>query len=367
MARGVSIRVRGLVQGVGFRPTVWRIAKRLGLAGEVLNDSEGVLIRAFGPAASLAALELALVEEAPPLARIDAIETAPLKGDAPADFRIVSSRSGDVKTGIVPDAATCRACLADIRDPQNRRYRYPFTNCTHCGPRLSIVRAIPYDRATTSMAAFAMCPACLAEYRTRPTAAFMRSPNACPVCGPRVWLEYAHGQPTENAPHRDAIDACAALILSGAIVAIKGIGGFHLACDAANAETVARLRSASTARTSRLRLWRVTPTMIGDYALISEEEAALLAAPAAPIVLLERKESAELCARNCPRPSDARLHAALHAAASPPARRGRAPHRAHLGQPQRRAAMHRQRRGARARYRHRRRLPDARPGHREPP
>ncbi len=294
MRKGVSIRVRGLVQGVGFRPTVWRIAKRLGLAGDVLNDSEGVLIRAFGSAASLAALQFALVEERPPLARIDSIETAPLEDDAPADFRIVGSRGGDVKTSVVPDAATCTACLADIRDPHNRRYRYPFTNCTHCGPRLSIVRAIPYDRATTSMAAFAMCPDCLAEYSNPADRRFHAQPNACPVCGPKVWLEDAQGKPKENAPQRNAIDAAAALILSGAIVAIKGIGGFHLACDAANAEAVARLRERKHRTHKPFALMARNATMIEDYAPISDEEAALLAEPAASIVLLERKESAAL-------------------------------------------------------------------------
>ena len=192
--KGLSIRVRGLVQGVGFRPTVWRIAKRLGLTGDVMNDSEGVLIRAFGHPAAIAKFEIALASEAPPLARIDMIETAPLTGKPAADFRILASRSGTVTTGVVPDAATCSACVADIGDPSNRRYRYPFTNCTHCGPRLSILRAIPYDRASTSMAAFAMCADCLAEYRDPSNRRFHAQPNACPVCGPKVWLEDADGR-----------------------------------------------------------------------------------------------------------------------------------------------------------------------------
>jgi hydrogenase maturation protein HypF len=287
MTDGLRIRVRGLVQGVGFRPTVWRIANRLGLSGEVLNDSEGVLIQAFGSTAALAALEFALMEEAPPLARVDAIEAAPLEGEAPADFRIVASRAGDVRTGVVPDAATCPDCLADIRDPQNRRYRYPFTNCTHCGPRLSIVRAIPYDRATTSMAAFAMCPACLAEYRDPSDRRFHAQPNACPACGPRCWLEDAAGRAIPNEPHRDAIQAAGALILSGAIAAIKGIGGFHLACDAGNAEAVARLRERKVRTHKPFALMARDVAMIADHARISEQEAALLVHPAAPIVLLD--------------------------------------------------------------------------------
>jgi hydrogenase maturation protein HypF len=292
MTDGVRIRVRGLVQGVGFRPTVWRIAKRLSLSGEVLNDSEGVLIRAFGAPAALAKLEQALEQESPPLARIDAIETAPIHGEAPADFRIVASRAGEVRTGVVPDAATCPDCLADIRDPQNRRYRYPFTNCTHCGPRLSIVRAIPYDRATTSMAAFQMCPACLAEYRDPADRRFHAQPNACPACGPKCWLEDASGRAIPDAPHRDAIEAAGALILAGAIVAIKGIGGFHLACDAGNAEAVARLRQRKVRTHKPFALMARDVATIADHALISEQEAALLAEPAAPIVLLARRENA---------------------------------------------------------------------------
>jgi hydrogenase maturation protein HypF len=289
--RGISIRVRGLVQGVGFRPTIWRIAKRLGLTGTVRNDSDGVLIRVFGYPATLVAFEVALASEAPSLARVDTIETAPLTGRPPTDFRIVASRSGAVTTGVVPDAAACPACLADIRDPSNRRYRYPFTNCTHCGPRLSILRAIPYDRASTSMAAFAMCRDCLAEYRDPSNRRFHAQPNACPVCGPKVWLEENDGRPKPFEPRRDAIEAAAALIESGAIVAIKGIGGFHLACDARNAEAVTRLRERKHRTDKPFALMARDLTMIEDYAELSDAELALLAEPVAPIVVLDRKEN----------------------------------------------------------------------------
>ncbi len=285
--RGVSIRVRGLVQGVGFRPTVWRIAKRLGLTGIVMNDSEGVLIRAFGHPAALVSLEVLLASEAPPLARVDEIETAPLAAKPPTDFRILPSRSGAVTTGVVPDAAVCPACLADTSDPSNRRYRYPFTNCTHCGPRLSIVNAIPYDRASTSMAAFAMCADCLAEYNDPSDRRFHAQPNACPVCGPKAWLEDADGRPKPSEPHRDAIEAAAALIDAGAIVAVKGIGGFHLACDSRNADAVARLRERKHRNAKPFALMARDLGVIEAYAEVTDEERALLMEPAAPIVLLE--------------------------------------------------------------------------------
>ena len=179
--QGAAIRVRGLVQGVGFRPTVWRLARTCGLGGDVLNDGEGVLIRAFGPAEALDAFMARLLAEAPPLARIDAIERTPLDAAlAPAGFHVIKSRTTPVKTGIVPDAAACPACLAEVFDPANRRYRYAFTNCTHCGPRLSIIRALPYDRPHTSMAAFPMCPACQAEYDDPADRRFHAQPNACP-------------------------------------------------------------------------------------------------------------------------------------------------------------------------------------------
>ena len=287
--QGISIRVRGLVQGVGFRPTVWRLAQRFGLSGEVLNDGEGVLIHALGPAAALAEFELALSAEAPPLARIDSIECVALAaGFDGTGFRIVESQRGAVRTGIAGDAATCLACLADIRDPANRRYRYPFTNCTHCGPRLSIVRAVPYDRASTSMAMFPMCPACLAEYRDPADRRFHAQPNACPECGPKVWLEGAGGALADISAYRDPVEAAAALIAAGEIVAIKGLGGFHLACDACNAGAVARLRERKARYGKPFALMARDLDGIADYAELGEAERALLASVAAPIAILRR-------------------------------------------------------------------------------
>ncbi len=288
---GVSYRVRGLVQGVGFRPAVWRLATSFGLCGEVLNDGEGVLIRAWGPSDALEGFSLSLRRDAPRLARIDDIVRQPLSGGPGGnDFRIVESHAGLVRTGIVPDAATCPECLAEVLDPVNRRYRYPFTNCTHCGPQLSIVRAIPYDRATTSMAAFAMCPACLAEYQNPADRRFHAQPNACPDCGPRVWLADAQGNELPSAG--DAIRTVAAAIRDGRIVAVKGIGGFHLACDATNEDAVARLRTRKRRYAKPFALMARDIEMISQYARIPDHDHVVLASAAAPVVILDARDDA---------------------------------------------------------------------------
>ena len=314
---GVALRVRGLVQGVGFRPTVWRLADLHGLSGDVRNDGEGVLIRAWGSPADLAGFEQALIAEPPPLARIDAIERTALEEPAPRrGFVIAESVTGRIATGIVPDAATCPACLAEVLDPGNRRYRYPFTNCTHCGPRLSIVSGIPYDRANTAMAAFPMCPDCRREYEDPADRRFHAEPNACPACGPRVWLEDAEGReigleavgsslrstrPTEarivgqversddpKTTPADAIAAAAEMIRAGCILAIKGIGGFHLACDAGSEAAVAELRRRKRRYHKPFALMARDVAMLRSYAVVNPQEEALLASPAAPIVVLDQ-------------------------------------------------------------------------------
>lgn len=290
-ADSVCLRVRGLVQGVGFRPTVWRLARECGLRGDVRNDGEGVLIRAWGPAAGIDTFCRRVLAECPPLARIDALERLPLTGTAEADdFRIIASDATRVRTGIVPDAATCAACAAEVRDPADRRYRYPFTNCTHCGPRLTIVRGIPYDRANTSMDVFPMCPACDAEYRDPTDRRFHAQPNACPRCGPKVWLTDRRGTPLDPA-ERGAVDALAAaseLLAGGAIVAVKGIGGFHLACDACDSAAVAELRRRKGRYAKPFALMARDLDVVRRYCRVSGAEAALLAGPAAPILLLDR-------------------------------------------------------------------------------
>ncbi len=326
------IRVRGLVQGVGFRPTVWRLARDLGLAGDVRNDGEGVLIRLQGGQADLDVFCRRLVAECPLLARIDALEREPLtKPLAGAGFHILASAAGPIATGVVADAATCAACAAEIADPADRRYRYPFANCTHCGPRLSIVHAIPYDRANTSMAAFPLCPDCRQEYQDPADRRFHAQPIACPVCGPRVWLEgtqglvepdrgpvssgvtepYSASSSTEliGAPRepfdagaspfarldpatlgaQDAMAAASRLLAQGRILAIKGIGGFHLACDASNAEAVATLRQRKGRYRKPFALMARDLEVIRRFAHLDEAEARLLVSPAAPVVLLQAR------------------------------------------------------------------------------
>ena len=291
-----SIQVRGLVQGVGFRPTVWRLGHELGLAGDVRNDGSGILVRLWGSRETIETFCRRLLEQAPPLSRIDSVERAPMDaGQPPQGFKIADSEATPVSTGIVPDAATCGACGADISDPANRRFRYPFTNCTHCGPRLSIVRAIPYDRDNTSMDAFPMCRACRAEYDDPEDRRFHAQPNACPDCGPRVWLQDTGGTPIDaSAPGAiGAIDAASRLLEHGRILAIKGIGGFHLACDATNPGAVARLRRRKRRYHKPFALMARNIDVIRRYAAPGAPEIELLGSPAAPVVLLERTTEAD--------------------------------------------------------------------------
>jgi hydrogenase maturation protein HypF len=280
---GVEIRVRGRVQGVGFRPTVWRLASELGLDGEVLNDGAGVLIRLRGEASGIDALLGRLQRRPPPLARIDRIERRAFAGILPAGFRIAASEAGPPHTEIAPDAALCAACAAEILTPGARRYGYAFANCTHCGPRLSILRAMPYDRTRTTMAAFAPCPDCAAEYRDSADCRFHAEPIACPACGPRLaLLRLADGMPLAG----DAIEGAARLLVAGEIVALKGLGGYQLACDATNGEAVARLRSRKRRDAKPFALMARDLATIRRYCAVSAEEERALGGAAAPIVLL---------------------------------------------------------------------------------
>jgi hydrogenase maturation protein HypF len=286
---GQLIRVRGLVQGVGFRPHVWRLATEAGLSGHVLNDGGGVTIEVWGGGTALEEFLARLKSEAPPLARIDAVERQALDGPRQrGGFRIEKSAGGAISTGVVPDAATCPDCLSDIFDPGNRRFGYAFTNCTHCGPRLSIVRSIPYDRAKTSMAVFPMCEDCAREYEDPADRRFHAQPNACPVCGPRLWLEDGRGEVDCAEP----IEEVARLLKDGAIVAIKGIGGFHLACDATSDEAVSDLRRRKRRAAKPLAVMARNASQIRRFCSVSEEEEKLLEARSAPIVLLRNNGEA---------------------------------------------------------------------------
>jgi Hydrogenase maturation factor len=281
---GRAIRVRGIVQGVGFRPTIWRLAGQHRLTGEVWNDEQGVMIHAFGRDADLEAFIRQIPLQLPPLARLDSLELQTLDEPPQGDtFRIVAStRRNAVQTPITADAATCADCLAEIADPDNRRYRYPFTNCTHCGPRLSIIRRVPYDRCHTSMAEFTMCPQCRQEYDNPADRRFHAQANCCPECGPKVWLEDRHGQQLACI---DPLTQAAELIRQGYIIAIKGLGGFHLACNATDASAVNRLRERKRRYAKPFALM-ANVNMIARYAKLNKQEIAALHDKAAPIVLL---------------------------------------------------------------------------------
>ncbi|BAY44976.1 hydrogenase maturation protein HypF [Scytonema sp. HK-05] len=287
-----EIRVRGTVQGVGFRPTVYRLAKAYGLQGEVCNDGQGVLIRASGRKESIEEFVQKLQKECPPLARIDEVTRKRYEGKSIFhDFVISQSVSSVVTTEIPPDAATCGKCKAEIFDPFSRWYRYPFTNCTHCGPRLSIIRAMPYDRGNTSMAAFGMCAECRQEYNDVANRRFHAQPIACQICGPKTWLERSDSKPI--TPHMfsmlDDVDAVCTLLQKGEIVAIKGLGGFHLACDATQEKAVQKLRQRKQRHQKPFALMAKDMEVIEEYCTPNAKERELLESPAAPIVLIQAK------------------------------------------------------------------------------
>ncbi len=284
-----EIRVRGAVQGVGFRPAVWRLARACGLAGEVRNDGAGVLIEVEGQREDIVRFVARLAAEAPKLARIDSIEEGPVRPPLGRDaFVIAESTGGEMHTSVIPDAAMCADCRAEAMSPFERRFRYPFTNCTHCGPRFSIVTAAPYDRATTTMAPFAMCTECAREYGDPSDRRFHAEPIACHGCGPRVSLVRLDGRAVHFELHSmlDGVDAAGSLIAKGGIVAIKGIGGFHLACDATNEKVVAKLREQKRRYKKPFALMARDLDVIRRYAKVSSAEERLLESPEAPIVLL---------------------------------------------------------------------------------
>jgi len=287
-AQTLRLRVRGVVQGVGFRPFVFRLATRLGLSGWVQNDLEGVLIEVSGPPDALEALVRAISAEAPPAARVEQVEILEQQpGRLPGGFAIVQSEAkGPLSTRISPDLTLCPDCLQELFDPSDRRYRYPFINCTNCGPRYSITLQLPYDRPHTTMRAFAMCPECAAEYHDPYNRRFHAQPIACPVCGPQVHLWNAQLQPI--ASQHPAIEEAARLLRLGQILAIKGLGGYHLACDATRAEAVERLRARKKRRYKPLALMARDLEALWGYVELDEPAQRLLQSPERPIVLLPK-------------------------------------------------------------------------------
>jgi len=298
-----------VVQGVGFRPFVYALALRLGLGGMVWNDDAGVALEVEGDEPRVADFVEALTREAPVLARVEAVESRAIATRDERDFRIVaSSAPGPLVTPVSPDVAPCEACLRELADPGDRRYRYPFINCTNCGPRYTIVRDVPYDRAMTTMAGFVMCDACRREYDDPSNRRFHAQPNACPSCGPQ--LSWRTSGERERAPSRrggEALQAAIAMLRDGGIVAVKGVGGVHLACDAARDDVVARLRTRKQRSDKPFALLAADVSTVRRFAVVQDAESALLTGMERPIVLLERRTDAELAIASGVAPGQATL------------------------------------------------------------
>ncbi|HEY2489133.1 MAG TPA: carbamoyltransferase HypF [Streptosporangiaceae bacterium] len=293
-----AIRVEGTVQGVGFRPFVFSLASRLGLGGVVGNDVNGVFAEVEGSPGAVRKFILALENEAPPLARIERITTRDIQPNGSDSFAIAPSQPGGARRALVPaDTATCADCLAELADPADRRFGYPFINCTNCGPRFTIVRDVPYDRPLTTMAGFTMCPPCAAEYHDPADRRFHAQPTCCPACGPGLWLAGADGAVRPGEPLAGAVE----LIGQGRVLALKGLGGWHLAVDAAAEQAAAALRG------RKHREDKPFAIMVADLATarrlceVDEASAALLASPRRPIVLMRRRMGTGVAASVAPR------------------------------------------------------------------
>ncbi len=300
--------VSGIVQGVGFRPFVHRLAHSLGLKGWVLNSTEGVVIEVEGKADLVDRFVQALRPEAPPRAQVDRIDRASLPPIGYSSFAIEASQAAEGRFALIsPDICICDDCLREMRDPTDRRFRYPFINCTNCGPRFTIVADIPYDRPKTTMGCFPMCPDCEGEYHDPSNRRFHAQPNACPECGPRLWLvSKPHPTPALPSPTgggegegsgevgETAIQETRLLLARGAIVAVKGLGGFHLACDATDDRAVAELRRRKGRSDKPFAVMSLDAETVTSYCYLSDEERQLLESPQRPIVLLRRKEGSPL-------------------------------------------------------------------------
>jgi hydrogenase maturation protein HypF len=306
---GRRVTVRGVVQGVGFRPYVYGLARELRLSGDVTNTADGVVAEVEGTAQDVDAFCARIGVQAPPLAVVQSVHHEPLAPRGVSGFTIAPSRPGGARrTLVAPDTATCADCLAELCDPADRRYRHPFITCTHCGPRFTIVTGLPYDRANTTMAGFPMCAACAREYADPADRRFHAQPVACHDCGPRLWLETAAGGPTDVTAAVDPVDpvdsvdaldgvdtvgAARELLAAGAVLAVKGLGGYHLACDAANPAAVAELRRRKGRGDKPFAVMAADPADIGPLVHLDAAERALLTGRSRPIVLLRRRRSAD--------------------------------------------------------------------------
>jgi len=290
------IRVTGVVQGVGFRPFVWRLAHELALSGWVRNDAQGVDILAEGSAENLDLVLRRLRHEAPPLARVDSVDSRMTEPTGCGGFAILDSLPGKVSTAIGHDTATCTACLDELFDPDGRRWRHAFITCTHCGPRYTVTSRLPYDRPQTTLAPFSLCTACEREYTDPGDRRFHAETTCCPACGPHLALLDALGHPGEMA---DPIAATLERLRRGEIVAIKGLGGFHLVCDARNAAAVARLRERKAREEKPFAVLLANVASAGEFAELTGDEIALLESPERPIVLVRKRAGTEDALPGC--------------------------------------------------------------------
>jgi hydrogenase maturation protein HypF len=282
-----AVRVTGTVQGVGFRPFVYSLAARLGLSGFVGNDAEGVFAEVEGDPAAVGEFLAAVERDAPPLARIDAIVSKSIRPNDSPGFTIAPSKPGAQRTALVSaDSAMCAPCLAELADPGDRRYAYPFINCTNCGPRFTIVADVPYDRPNTTMAVFAMCEKCAAEYHAPADRRFHAQPVCCPACGPRLSLRSPDGSLAETG---DPVAAAAAALRAGRVLAVKGLGGYHLAVDARSEEAAAALRARKHREDKPFAVMAAGLAAARQLCEVDQTAAGLLASPRRPIVLMPRR------------------------------------------------------------------------------
>jgi hydrogenase maturation protein HypF len=365
--------ITGLVQGVGFRPFVHRLALRHGLVGWVRNTSGRVVVHVEGDAEAIDRFAGALGTEAPVLARVEGISRSAVAAEGLSAFVVSpSTTAADGRQPVSPDVTTCDACLRELSDPANRRFRYPFITCTDCGPRFTVIEAMPYDRERTSMRVFRQCPECLAEYRSPVDRRYHSETNSCPTCGPRLW--FAWSRELEGPSGDSALLIATSLLRRGGILALRGLGGFHLAVDATNEAAVQRLRDSKRREAKPLA---VMVKDIGDARTlgpINGEEQGLMESPARPIVLIRRvtgdggRENGDnralLAHGITPGLAHVGVMPRLHAGAPPPARGNELSAGDDERQPERRTHRDEQRRGVRAALRDRRWIPAARPRHR---